>query len=308
MSAAVAPAVEHRETFGCFGSECTVIVADTSSVEAAAAVAVARRRLLEWHGRFSRFERDSEINELNADPRRTVPVSPLMRRVVEQCVGAARATGGIVDPTLVSEIELAGYRSHLEPGGLPLCRALELVADRRAARPSLTPAWQSIEVDRRAGTVARPPGVRLDCGGIAKGVFADELAAWLGGYRAFAVDCAGDVRLGGRSGAEREVHVESPFDDSILHTFSLSAGAVATSGIGRRSWIAPDGRPAHHLLDPSSGRPAFTGIVQVTALARTATEAEVLSKAALLRGPAHADEVLAGGGVVVLDDGSFRVF
>ena len=105
----------------------------------------------------------------------------------------------------------------------------------------------------------------------------------------------------------REVHVESPFEDAILHTFRLRSGGVATSGIGKRSWIDSDGGVAHHLLDPGTGRPAFTGVVQVTALAPTATEAEMLSKAALLRGPAGAGEVLVHGGVIVLDDGNYIV-
>ena len=103
------------------------------------------------------------------------------------------------------------------------------------------------------------------------------------------------------------MHVASPFDDSTLHTFAVPRGAMATSGIGRRSWIDADGLPAHHLLDPATGRPAFTGIVQATALAPTATEAESLSKAALLSGPARAGQILVHGGAIVLEDGNFVV-
>ena len=164
-----------------------------------------------------------------------------------------------------------------------------------------------MRTDRRAGTVTRPPGVRIDPGGIAKGVFADELASLLTGYGAFVVDCGGDMRLGGRLGLAREVHVSSPFDDAILHTFASASGGVATSGVGRRSWLDRDGRPAHHLLDPATGRPAFTGIVQVTALAPTATEAESLAKAALLSGPVLAEGILVHGGAIVLEDGNFVV-
>ncbi|MBV9942785.1 MAG: FAD:protein FMN transferase, partial [Solirubrobacterales bacterium] len=146
-----------------------------------------------------------------------------------------------------------------------------------------------------------------DPGGIAKGVFADELAVQLARYEAVVVDCGGDLRLGGTEAPARQVHVASPFDDAILHTFVLRSSAVATSGIGKRSWVGVDGGVAHHLLDPRTGRPAFTGVVQVTALAPSASEAETLSKAALLRGPAQAGGVLVHGGVIVLDDGSFVV-
>jgi hypothetical protein len=113
--------------------------------------------------------------------------------------------------------------------------------------------------------------------------------------------------LGGRRAPDRALNVQSPFDGSTLHTFHLSRAAVATSGIGRRSWLDGDGRPAHHLLDPSTGTPAFTGIVQATALAPSVVMAEIYAKAALLSGPQAAEGWLAHGGVIVFDDGSHRV-
>jgi thiamine biosynthesis lipoprotein len=307
MSATAAPPVEERDTFACFGSQCTVIVADDKAEVAISAVAMARRRLLDWHEQFSRFRPSSELTRLNDDPRETVPVSPMMRRVVEAAVQAAGATDGLVDPTLMTQIERAGYGSHFEGDGLPLAEALMRAPARRPGSASAHAHWRLVRTDRRAGTVTRPPGVRIDPGGIAKGVFADELAARLAGHPAVVVECAGDLRLGGMDAPAREVHVASPFEDAILHTFTLRSGGVATSGIGKRSWVGADGSPAHHLLDPSTGRPAFTGVVQVTALAPTAIEAETLSKAALLRGPAEAGGVLVHGGVVVLDDGNFVV-
>ena len=297
---------EHRETFACFGSECTVIVAGGTG--AAAAVADARRRLLDWHVQFSRFEPDSELSRLNADPRASVPVSSMLRRIIQSGIDAARATEGLVDPTLVREIEQAGYDAHLEAGGRPLSEALALAPPRSPGRAHPERRWAQIRVERGAGTITRPRGVMFDPGGIAKGVFADELAARLSGHDAFVVDCGGDMRLGGRVGVKRKVHVASPSGGSILHTLQIRAGAVATSGIGKRSWLDQDGRPAHHLLNPATGRPAFTGVVQVTAVARTAVEAESLSKAVLLSGPAAAERMLErGGGVVVLDDGTVKV-
>jgi thiamine biosynthesis lipoprotein len=307
MSATIGLPIEQRDAFACFGSRCTVIVADRQVADARAAVAQARRRLLEWHGQFSRFQRGSEMTRMNEAAEETVAVSPMMRRVVEAAVNAARATGGLVDPTLVSEIQRAGYESHFEGDGLPLGVALALAPDRAPAAPAPAANWRHVRTDRRAGPVTRPPGVRIDPGGIAKGVFADELASLLSGYEAFVVDCGGDMRLGGRLALARDVHVASPFDESILHTFAVASGGVATSGVGRRSWLDRDGRPAHHLLDPASGRPAFTGIVQVTALAPTAIAAESLSKAALLSGPARAERVLVHGGAIVLEDGNFVV-
>jgi FAD:protein FMN transferase len=303
-----APPSEHRETFACFGSECTVIVADAErTADAAAALAMAKRQLLEWHQRFSRFRSDSELSRFNIDPRPVVPVSPMLRAIIEAGVRAAHTTGGLVDPTLGREIEQAGYDRHLAHAEVALRTALARGPGRAPAAASSAASWRQITVDRRAGTVSRPPGVKLDAGGIAKGVFADELAVLLSGFDAFVVDCAGDIRLGGSASIPREVHVASPFNDRVLHTLMLEQGAFATSGIGRRSWFRLDGGPAHHLLDPRTGQPAFTGVVQATAFAPTATEAEALSKAAVLSGPQAAGRWLADGGLVVLDDGSYAV-
>jgi thiamine biosynthesis lipoprotein len=61
---------------------------------------------------------------------------------------------------------------------------------------------------------------------------------------------------------------------------------------------------AHHLLDPSTGRPAWTGLIQATSLGTTALEAETLAKMAFLSGREGARDVLAEhGGLMVLDDG-----
>ncbi len=303
-----APVTEQRERLACFGSWCEVAATHSAGdAEARAAVDAARDRLLEWHGRFSRFLPDSEISRLNADPSPVVEVSPLLRRIVQSALDAARRTGGLVDPTLAEEIVRAGYGSHFDGPSLEPAAALAAAPPRAPARPATASRWREVSVDRARSTVSRPPGVVLDPGGIAKGVFADELAAIMSGCDSFAIDCAGDLRLGGRAGLERPVEVESPFDGLVLHRFALAGGGVATSGICRRSWLDADGRPAHHLLDPATGRPAFTGVVQVTALAPTATEAEALAKAALLSGPAEASGWLRHGGVVVRDDGGVEM-
>jgi thiamine biosynthesis lipoprotein len=299
---------EIRERFECFGGECTVIVSDADEREARAAVDRCRVVLLKWHQQFSRFEPGSELSTLNRDPQPVVPVTPLMRRVVDAAVRAARDSGGLVDPTLINELEAAGYDRSLGMGGaIPLPEALAAAPPRVPAAPDPGARYLQIEVDRRAGSVTRPPGVKLDPGGIAKGVFADELATQLDRHGAFVIDCCGDLRLGGAEDVMRDVHVDSPFDGSVLHTYSVSRGAFATSGIGRRAWLDRHGRPAHHLLDPATGRPAYTGVVQTTALAPTAREAEMRSKAAVLGGPEAAASWLPHGGVVVLDDGSSLV-
>lgn len=298
---------EAIEEFECFGSSCLALVTGPGRAGSACeAVRLVRDTLLDWHMRFSRFLPGSELSRVNADPRRTVPVRPLMARFAVAVRQAGELSGGLVDATLLGELESAGYRGDLDEP-LELAAALALAPPRAPGAPAAHGGWRALEVDVAAGILTRPAGVRLDSGGLAKGLFADVLGATLHSHASFAVNCAGDLLLGGSEGTVRPVRVQSPFDGRTIHTFQLSNVGVATSGIGRRSWLDEHGQPAHHLLDPASGRPAFTGVVQVTALASSALAAEIKAKAALLSGPDRARAWLAQGGVIVFDDGSHEL-
>jgi FAD:protein FMN transferase len=264
----------------------------------------AREFLAAFARRLTRFDPASELCALNAAPVDVVPASPLLRRFVAAALWAAERSGGLVDPTLLGPLRAAGYDRDRRRAELPLTEALREAPPRAAASPSPDARWRSISVG--AATIARPPGVELDSGGTGKGLAADLAARLLERADRFAVDCGGDLRVGGAGAATRPfaVQVRHPLTGEVAHELRLHGGAVATSGLNVRLWRDATGRPAHHLLDPSTGCPAWTGLVGATALAPTALEAEVLAKTALLSGPARAARILARhGGLVVRDDG-----
>jgi thiamine biosynthesis lipoprotein len=299
---------EAQRTFPCFGGTVTVYVRARDEARSAAAAEQARRILLDAHERLSRFKPDSELSRLNRDPGAEVPATPLLRSLAAAVAIAGANSGGLVDATMLDEIERAGYRESLGEGApIPLAETLASRERRAPASPHPASRWRSVGADEGAGTVVRPPGAAIDSGGIAKGLLADLLATELADHLAYAVDCCGDVRVGGSAGLQRRVLVDDPFGGEPIHELPISEGAAATSGIGRRCWRGPDDRPAHHLLDPSSGEPAFTGIVQATALAKTALLAETRAKAALLSGPEGAAVWLPEGGVLVHDNGESEV-
>jgi len=299
---------EAHRSFGCFGGTATIHVRAVSTAAGEKAADLARTRLLDAHRRLSRFSNESELTRLNNDPRWKVPATPLMRALADAVRSAGSRSAGLVDATLLDSIERAGYRDSLDgKPSISLPEALASRAERAPGTPHPDRLWRSISVDEAGGTVIRPPGVKIDSGGIAKGLVTDLLAEELRGHQTYAVDCCGDIRIGGCYGLKRRVRVDDPFGGGPMHELKLRDGAVATSGIGRRCWVAPDGAAAHHILDPASGKPAFTGIVQATALAPSALLAEVYAKAALLAGPKRAGEWLPHGGVVVRDSGEVDV-
>lgn len=278
---------------------CTGPTASRRSQRALAAI-----RRVERH--LTRFDPASELSRLNADPRAEVPASAVLRDGVRSALWAARHSDGLVDPTLLGDLERAGYRTSMAGARRPGPVAVPQPRPVGPAHASPAAAWMDIGVDDDAGTISRPPGVRLDLGGTGKGHAADLAARALDGAPRWIVDCGGDLRVGGSAG-EQEVHVARPGaspGDAPLATLRLAGGAVATSATHARRWAAADGGVAHHLLDPSTGEPAWTGLVQVTALAGSVLVAETLAKSALLRGPEGARELLRlHGGILVHDDG-----
>jgi FAD:protein FMN transferase len=300
---------EHDLTFDAMGSHVRLLIGEPGPGMAPAAEAAEQGRSFveDFDRALSRFKPESELCRLNADPRERVPASELMRRAVEAGVLAAEWSDGLVDPTLADEIEEAGYvASRAGMAGVPLADALADAPERHPASPRPEQRWRGFEVDDEAGEIVRPPGLRFDTGGTGKGLAADMLAANLRGYSRFIVDCGGDIRIGGADALVHpyEVFVEHPITSDRAHVLRLGSGGVATSGINVRIWRDEDGRYSHHLLDPVSGHPAWTGLVGATALGATALEAETLSKAALLSGPERGRELLGEqGGLLVHDSG-----
>jgi thiamine biosynthesis lipoprotein len=292
------------------GSDVRLVIGgrlDPSQLPPEAAAERERAYVEDFAARLSRFRADSELCALNDDPRERVPCSALLLTAVRAALWAAWRSGGLVDPTLVGALERAGYASSLDRARpAPLHDALLHAPARRAAASNPHMPWRQIGVDERSGTVTRPPGLRIDTGGTGKGLCADAIAHRLAGYTRFVVDCGGDLAIGG-VGAQLEpyrVEVEHPLTGETVRTVEVAGGGVATSGLNVRVWQGEDGRYAHHLLDPATGEPAWTGLVGVTALAPSALEAETLAKTALLLGEPGAGAVLQEhGGLAVRDDG-----
>jgi thiamine biosynthesis lipoprotein len=300
-------------TFHAMGSDIRLLIGPRLVPTAPDPLAAADREkdyVLSFGRRLSRFRPDSELSALNHDPRTEVPASPLLRTAVTAGLWAAERSGGLLDPTLVGALERNGYSASLD-GAVPasLSEALAGAPARRPAQPDPNSRWAEIEIDDQAGVIIRPVGVMLDTGGTGKGLCADAVAHRLGGYTRFVVDCGGDIAVGG-IGAQLEpyeIEIEHPLTRRPVGKVRIASGGVATSGLNVRIWRDPNGRYAHHLLDPSTGGPAWTGLVGVTAIGTTALEAETFSKMALLGGPERAREVLAhSGGVIVHDSGAIE--
>jgi FAD:protein FMN transferase len=281
-----------RHEFRAMGTT-IALIAPVQSVDERAFLRAERlvaREFAAQEQRFSRFRPTSELSIVNGSAGRPTRVSAPFATLVSMALEAAETTGGLFDPTVLRAMVAAGYDRDFDE---------VILAAREVLRPAPpTGRWREITV--RGDVLNLPAGVALDLGGIAKGWTADLAAERVESLLPWVlVDAGGDLRAAGLVPAEGlSIGVEHPVNEDVeVLRLSLTAGALATSSIVRRSW-GPD---LHHLIDPRTGRPARTGVLQASVWGETCLEAEVRSKEALLAGPAALDHLLA---TLVLGDGS----
>jgi thiamine biosynthesis lipoprotein len=242
-----------------------------------------------WESTLSRFRPTSELARLNA--RAGVPsrASDLLLSVLVAALDAARVTSGLFDPTLGHELVRIGYRNSFETiGALPAA----------TAPPRGGGGWRDVVVDAARSLVTLPAGCHLDLGAIVKGMAVDAALAQLGsaGIAPALVSAGGDLAVRGcppRSAAW-PIAVDGAGD-----VVPLVRGALATSGTARRRWL--QGTTArHHLVDPGTGEPARTGLLQVSVAAGSCRAAEVAATAAFVAGPRAGVRLLEQNGLAGL--------
>ncbi|MCK6573004.1 FAD:protein FMN transferase [Myxococcota bacterium] len=278
---------------------------EPAAVQAAIAEAVALVRALErlW----STWVPESDISRLNrAAGGPPVPIDARTHALLARSVEGSRKTGGLFDvtfaplgavwkfdtppgdqrPTRLERVPTAGevdaLRAHVGIDGLELSPA--------GAPPT--------------ARLARP-GMAVHLGGIGKGAAVDAVVALLRnrGLHDFCVQAGGDLCCAGRNGQRPwRVGIAHPRKKgALLGSMSIGDAAFSTSGDYERFALI-DGRRYHHILDPRTGYPAMAS-QSATVRVKSATDAEVLTKAAFILGGAAGLDLLvrAGASGVIVD-------
>ena len=156
--------------------------------------------------------------------------------------------------------------------------------------------YRDVRLDRSKSTVKlEKPGMKIDIGAIAKGYMVDKMVAVLrtGGIRRALVNAGGDMyALAAPLGKKAwRVGIQDPHSsNSVIEVIEISNEAVATSGDYEKFFVI-DGKRFSHIIDPGTGYPA-SGLVSVTVIARTATEADALSTALFVMGEKEGRELI----------------
>lgn len=282
--------------FHAMGTEIHLICVRGSSQLMASAVE--RIRYLE--SLWSRFLEDSEVSVLNRSAGRPQIVTDETLALVERSIEAWRLSDGCFNPCVEVAMAANGYDRDF--------KELELVPP-RVPSGRAAPSPQEIVVLHDTNIVILPAGVRIDAGGIGKGLAADYVVDLLisSGATGALVNVGGDVRVAGDPSSEAGwvISIPHPLQSGVeLIKFRIEDGAVATSSRLKRRWRTSNGM-AHHLLNPLTGQPMVTKVVAASVIAATGWQAEAYTKLIFMRGITAAQLPANIHALAVLDDGRF---
>jgi thiamine biosynthesis lipoprotein len=284
---AVEPGALYAETRPSMATIVSVTVAGAPPAEAAAGVEAAFRVFSRVDEVMNEWRPGSPLSTLNAaaGSGRFVDLPGDLCQVLRAGRDGAERTDGLFDPTWAALRGVWRFGDG-EPPGVPSSEAV-------AAACRLV-SWRDLEIEPLASPASEAPcrarllraGMQVGLGGLVKGWAVDRATSELRrmGLRHFLVQAGGDLYAAGtRDGRPWRVGIRDPRGDGQPFAWlDVSDAAFSTTGDSERFFVEA-GRRYHHVIDT---RTCWTATVsrQVSVLAPTALEAEVLGKAVFVLG------------------------
>ncbi len=270
------------------------------------ALIAAKAELIRLENKLSRFIPESEINRINRSAGRgPVTISMETYKVISHAVRLSEISQGLFDISAGPLIDLWNYKHAFRgPGKIRIRRILPYVN------------FRDLILDSHKQTARlRKRGQSIDLGGIGKGFAGDccmNILKCYGIVSAF-INIGGNASTLGNKpdGSPWRVGIRHPRSDGcLLGAVEVTGKAVVTSGDYERYFIDRRGMRRHHILNPSTGYPAQSGLISVTVVADSALTADGLSTAIFVAGMDRGLKYLTHfpGTEAVLVDNRLRVY
>lgn len=230
---------------------------------------------------------DSELYAINqtGSSMLTEEASSLMEQALESCC----RTDGALDLSIYPIVRAWGFTtgSYQVPDEAEIQALLPLVD------------YRKIQYDAATGTVTLPEGMEIDLGSVAKG-YAGQLAAQMlreHGVQSALLNLGGNVQTVGTKpdGSPWQIGIKDPQGEDAMMVLSVEDQAVVTSG-GYERYFEQDGQTYWHIMDPSTGHPADSGLISVTIVGDEGVVCDGLSTALFVMGLEKAADLWAQSG------------
>lgn len=248
---------------------------------AQAALDESETRIKTWEYLWSVTDEESEIYKANHSAGQTVSVSQETAALVSFALEMAEKTGGALDPTIYPVLTAWGFTTDSKqiPTSGQIAALLQNVG------------YSHIRLENTNLTV--PEGMELDLGAVGKGYTADLVTAVLKkqGVESAIISLGGNIQaVGSRpDGSDWRVGIRAPWEEGSLGVLEISDAAAVTSGGYENYFEGEDGNIYWHILDPSTGYPADSGLQSITIIGKEGRLCDALSTALFVMGPEKAE-------------------
>ncbi len=197
--------------------------------------------------------------------------------IIKQSLQISEMTKGAFDITFSSVGYLYDYREQKQPSAEQLKNTVDLIN------------YRAIRLDEKKRTIQfTRQGVKIDLGGIAKGLAVDNSIQRLKsfGVNEASITAGGDTYvLGNNAGKMWRIGIKHPrAENKVVTVLPVADMAVSTSGDYERYFIDEDtGEWIHHIINPTTGK-SVTGVQSVTIMAANSTYADALSTSVFVLG------------------------
>lgn len=215
----------------------------------------------------------------------TGKASSLMEQALEIC----RRTDGALDLSIYPIVRAWGFTtgSYQVPDEAEIQALLPLVD------------YRKIQYDAADGDVTLPEGMKIDLGSVAKGYVGQLVAQMLRehGVQSALLNLGGNVQTVGAKpdGSPWQIGIKDPQGEDAMMVLSVEDQAVVTSG-GYERYFEQDGQTYWHIMDPSTGHPADSGLISVTIVGDEGVVCDGLSTALFVMGLEKAADLWAQSG------------
>ena len=271
--------------------------------DAQAALQEAEECIQQVEGLWSVTDEDSEIYQANHSGGQPVTVSEETAEIISFALEMAQRTGGALDPTIYPVLTAWGFTTDSKqvPSQQQIAQLLEQVG------------YDRIRLNGSELTV--PDGMELDLGAVGKGYTADLVTEILRrhGVSSALISLGGNIQaIGSRpDGSDWRLGIRAPWESGNLGVLTVSDAAVVTSGGYENYFDDEQGNIYWHILDPSTGYPADSGLQSVTIVGREGKMCDALSTALFVMGAQSAEQYWRENGgfemLLVTDSGEILI-
>ena len=271
--------------------------------DAQAALQEAEECIQQVEGLWSVTDEDSEIYQANHSGGQPVTVSEETAEIISFALEMAQRTGGALDPTIYPVLTAWGFTTDSKqvPSQQQIAQLLEQVG------------YDRIQINGSELTV--PDGMELDLGAVGKGYTADLVTEILRrhGVTSALISLGGNIQaIGSRpDGSDWRLGIRAPWESGNLGVLTVSDAAVVTSGGYENYFDDEQGNIYWHILDPSTGYPADSGLQSVTIVGREGKMCDALSTALFVMGAQSAEQYWRENGgfemLLVTDSGEILI-